>query len=71
MARLIMLVGLALALVALTGLAVSAILRAARETRALGRELAVTAGGTALQKIAYAALIILMLGVTSGLVGGP
>jgi hypothetical protein len=50
---------------------VSAILRAARETRALGRELAVTAGGTALQKIAYAALIILMLGVTSGLVGGP
>ncbi|WP_397542878.1 hypothetical protein [Roseovarius salis] len=70
MARLIMLVCLALAMIALTGLAVSATVRAARETRSLGREVALMARGTNVQKIAYAALMILMLGVTSGLLGG-
>lgn len=70
MARLLMLVILALALVALAGFAVSAMTRAARDATSLGREMALTTRGTSVQKIAYAALFILMLGVTSGLLGG-
>ncbi len=70
MARLIMLVCLALALVALTGYALSATFRAAREARSLGQEIAATTTGTSVQKIAYVALLLLMLGVTSGLLGG-
>ncbi|WP_422025696.1 hypothetical protein [Roseovarius sp.] len=70
MARLLMLVILALALVALAGFAVSALTRATREARSLGQEIALTTRGTSVQKIAYAALFILMLGVTSGLLGG-
>jgi len=74
MARLVMLIGLALALVWLTAAAVSATARAARETRTLGREVAEMTQearrGANVQKIAYAALMLLMLGVTSGLLGG-
>ncbi len=70
MARLLMLTCLALAVVALAGLAVSATIRAARDTQALGRDLVVKTGGSNVQKIAYVALIVLMLGVTSGLLGG-
>lgn len=72
MARLLMLVilALALALVALAGFAVSALTRTTREARSLGQEIALTTRGTSVQKIAYAALFILMLGVTSGLLGG-
>jgi hypothetical protein len=44
--------------------------RAARDATSMGREMVLTTRGTSVQKIAYAALFILMLGVTSGLLGG-
>ncbi|MFN3209452.1 MAG: hypothetical protein ACE369_10715 [Roseovarius sp.] len=70
MARLFMLAILTLAVVLLAGLAVSATVRAARDAGSAGRGIVATTGGTNMQKIAYAALFILMLGVTSGLLGG-
>lgn len=70
MARLFMLVVLALAVVALIGIAISAMARAGRDAGSLGRDMVGTTRGTSVQKIAYAALFILMLGVTSGLLGG-
>ena len=70
MARLIFIICLALAVLALTAAAVAAISRAAREGRALARETAHLGGGQGMEKVSYAALLLLMLGVTSGLLGG-
>ncbi|MGK7653970.1 MULTISPECIES: hypothetical protein [unclassified Roseovarius] len=70
MTRLIMLVFLIVAAVALAAVAMSAVMRAARDAGAAGRDIAVSTRGASMQKIAYAALFIVMLGVTSGLLGG-
>lgn len=67
MARLFMLLLVTLAIVALAAVAMA---RAARDAGSVGRDIAVTTRGTNVQKIAYAALFILMMGVTSGLIGG-
>lgn len=71
MARLLFLICLICALLALVGAAISALSRAARDSRRLARDLAApeTEGGT-MERIGYVALIVLMLGVTSGLLGG-
>ncbi|KRS11462.1 hypothetical protein XM53_16060 [Roseovarius atlanticus] len=68
--RILMLIFLIVAAVALAAVAMSAVARAARDAGAVGRDIAVTTRGTFMQKIAYAALFIVMLGVTSGLLGG-
>ncbi len=70
MTRVIMLVFLIVAAVALAAVAMSAVARAARDAGAAGRDIVVSTRGASMQKIAYAALFIVMLGVTSGLLGG-
>lgn len=72
MARLILLICLICAVLALVGAAVSALSRAARDGGELARDLAMpgTGNGVTMERISYAALILLMLGVTSGLLGG-
>jgi hypothetical protein len=70
MARLFMLLLVTLAIVALAAVAMAAMARAARDAGSVGREIAITTRGANVQKIAYAALFILMMGVTSGLIGG-
>ncbi|WP_324754369.1 hypothetical protein [Roseovarius sp. Pro17] len=69
MARLLLLILLLCAIVALIGAAAAAWTRAAREGQTLARDLTST-GGSGMERISYAALILLMLGVTSGLLGG-
>lgn len=70
MARILLLICLACAVVALVGAAIAALTRAARESRTLARDLAPINEGNAMKRISYAALLLLMLGVTSGLLGG-
>jgi hypothetical protein len=74
MARLLLLIALICAVLVLVGAAVSALSRAARDGGELARDLAAPgtgAGkGVTMERISYAALILLMLGVTSGLLGG-
>ncbi|PVA09202.1 hypothetical protein DC366_14945 [Pelagivirga sediminicola] len=65
-----MLICLVVALLALAGAAISALSRAAQDSRSLARDLAAPGKGITMQRISYAALILLMLGVTSGLLGG-
>lgn len=63
MARLLLLICLVCVVLALAGVAVSSLSRAARE-------LAPANEGKTMARISYAALLLLMLGVTSGLLGG-
>lgn len=70
MARILLLVFLACAVVVLVGAAMTALTRAAREGRKLARDLAPIDEGNTMKRISYAALLLLMLGVTSGLLGG-
>lgn len=70
MARILLLICLACAVVALVGAAITALTRAAREGRSLARDLAPIDEGNTMKRISYAALLLLMLGVTSGLLGG-
>lgn len=70
MARLFMLAMVTLAIVAVAAMAMAAITRAARDAGSVGRDIAIKTRETNVQKIAYAALFILMMGVTSGLIGG-
>lgn len=75
MARLLLLVLLVGALVALAAFALSAGRRAAAESKdALQPIFGPTKDGlmapTALQKIAYVALLVLLLGTTAGAIGG-
>lgn len=70
MARILLLICLAFAVVALLGAAITALTRAAREGRSLARDLAPIDEGNTMKRISYAALLLLMLGVTSGLLGG-
>ncbi len=70
MARLLLLICLVCAVLALVGVAVSALTRAAQDGTALARDIAAPNTGVTMQRISYTALILLMLGVTSGLLGG-
>lgn len=70
MARILLLICLACAVVVLVGAAMAAVTRAAREGRSLARGLAPIDEGNTMKRISYAALLLLMLGVTSGLLGG-
>lgn len=74
MTRLLLLIFLICALIALASQAVSALTQAARDGGALARDLVAPdngpgQGGT-MERISYVALLLLMLGVTSGLLGG-
>ncbi|WP_113912864.1 hypothetical protein [Roseovarius dicentrarchi] len=70
MARLVLLICLICVLLALVGAAISALTRAAQDGRALARDIAAPGKGILMERISYTALILLMLGVTSGLLGG-
>lgn len=70
MTRLLILLCLALIVAALAGLAVSSLARAAKDSHSLMQGVAVETRRNNLQKIGYVALILVMLGVTSGLLGG-
>ncbi len=70
MARLLLLICLVCAVLALIGVAVSALTRAAQDSKALARDMVAPNTGVTMKRISYAALILLMLGVTSGLLGG-
>jgi len=74
MARLLFLICLILAVLALAAAALLALVRAFREGRATAQEIAGNLGqgsrGNGMEKVSYAALLLLMLGVTSGLLGG-
>lgn len=70
MARLLLLMCLLCAILALVGVAVSALARAAHDSRALFRDMTLPGRRTMMERIGYGALILLMLGVTSGLLGG-
>ncbi|MEI4261838.1 hypothetical protein [Roseovarius sp. D0-M9] len=74
MVRLLFFIFLALAVLALAGAALSALTRAAREGHSAARDLAQdTIGntkGNGMEKVSFTALLLLMLGVTSGLLGG-
>lgn len=70
MARLLLLICLVLVLLALVGAAVSALTRAAQDGRALARDFTGSDKEVLMERTSYAALIVLMLGVTSGLLGG-
>ena len=70
MARLLFLICLGLAVLALAAAAMVAVTRAARAGRAAAHDLAREAKGDGMEKVSYAALMLLMLGVTSGLLGG-
>ncbi len=70
MARLLLLICVICALLALVGAAISALTRAAQDGTALARTMAVPDKRITMERISYTALILLMLGVTSGLLGG-
>ncbi|MDO5757676.1 MAG: hypothetical protein Q4P24_09190 [Rhodobacterales bacterium] len=70
MARLLLLICLICVVVALASNAVSAMVRAAQDSKALAQELSAPHRGMVMERISYTALILLMLGVTSGLLGG-
>ncbi|HEY9039280.1 MAG TPA: hypothetical protein VIN05_10110 [Roseovarius sp.] len=70
MARLLLLICLVCAVLALVGVAISALTRAAQDSKALARDMAGPHTGMMMKRISYTALILLMLGVTSGLLGG-
>ena len=75
MARLLFLLFLLLAVLAMAALAFRAVGQALRGAgRSTGRTgsamVAPGQGGETMQKIAFAALILLLVGVTSGLIGG-
>ncbi|MCQ0093305.1 hypothetical protein [Roseovarius sp. M141] len=70
MARLLLLICLICVLLALVGLAVSALTRAAQDSKALAQGMIAPDKGVTMERISYTALILLMLGVTSGLLGG-
>ena len=70
MARFLILIALVLLVVALVGVIVSTFTQAARDSRALAQGLALDTRRDGLQKVGYVALILVMLGVTSGLLGG-
>ncbi|RKF16854.1 hypothetical protein D6850_04775 [Roseovarius spongiae] len=60
----------ALVVFALVMMLVSVVTRATHNGREMAREVAAEPRGDAMRKIGFAALIIVMLGVTSGLLGG-
>lgn len=70
MVRILLLICLIAAVVALFGAAAVAWTRAANEGRQVASDLSIGSGGNNVQRISYAALILLMLGVTSGFLGG-
>lgn len=70
MARILLLICLVVAILALLGAAAAAWTRAANEGRQVASDLSIRSGGNNVQRISYAALILLMLGVTSGFLGG-
>nr|WP_309504011.1 hypothetical protein [uncultured Roseovarius sp.] len=71
MARVLLLVCAAMVLVALAAMVVSTVSHAAQDSRALARNVSESvARRTTMQKISFVALLVLMLGVTSGLLGG-
>ncbi len=74
MARLLLLICLICAVVVLVSAAISSLSRAARDGGKLARDLTApgtgTGKGVTMERVSYAALILLMLGVTSGLLGG-
>lgn len=71
MARLLLLLFLVLAVAAMAALAVRAVSEAVRQGGRTGHSvMARGPGGENMQKIAFAALIVLLVGVTSGLIGG-
>lgn len=70
MARLLLLICLVVAVLALLGAAVTAWGRAAQEGRKVASDLTARSGENNVERISYAALFLLMLGVTSGLLGG-
>lgn len=70
MARLLLLLTLVLMVMALLGVVVSMLMRLAREGQSLVEDMGDETRRTGLQKVGYVALILVMLGVTSGLIGG-
>jgi len=69
-ARLFLFICLGLAVLALAAAAFSAVTRAIRDGHMAARDLAHETKGNGMEKVSYAALLLLMLGVTSGLLGG-
>lgn len=70
MARLLFLICLGLAVLALAAAAITAVIRAARVGRDTVHDLTRETKEDGMEKVSYAALMLLMLGVTSGLLGG-
>lgn len=70
MARLLILFSLVLMVLALVGVILTTFAQLAREGRAVARGMALDTRREGLQKVGYVALILVMLGVTSGLLGG-
>ncbi|MFX0541170.1 hypothetical protein ACEWPM_005495 [Roseovarius sp. S4756] len=70
MTRILLFLCAALVVVTLIGLAVTTTARAVQDSRDLARDIAVVPRRTLMEKISFAALMLLMLGVTSGLLGG-
>ena len=70
MGRLLFILCAALVVVALVSFTVSLASRAVQDSTKLAREITTGTQGNTMQKIGFAALIIVMLGVTSGLLGG-
>lgn len=71
MGRVLLVLGAIFVCVALVAMTVSVISRTAEDSRSMARDAsnALTRGDT-MQKVGFVALILLMLGVTSGLLGG-
>ncbi|MFD0857763.1 hypothetical protein [Roseovarius aquimarinus] len=63
-------IGAVLVLALLLGAAITAMARAAREGQKTAQALAPRMEGNGMEKVSYAALLLLMLGVTSGFLGG-
>ncbi len=71
MTRLLLLFTVLLVLVALGGVILSGVMRVARDGQMMVQQSRLFGTGRGeLQKVGYLALILLMLGVTSGLIGG-
>jgi Flp pilus assembly protein TadG len=70
MARFLLLICLVFAILALVGVAAAQLAHAASVGSRAAHESSAPSKGNDVERISYAALILLMLGVTSGLLGG-